>query len=142
MFNKPFYDRLRQWRNLRHSVEISETPFEDVLNFWSQAPISRPCTDPYDSEHWPDPWELIHQNIYCEFLQILAICYTLQLTERFSLSEFEIHITLDKKHDAIVYLLFVDNQAIGYYNDGCIDSDNLSQLVCQMHHTVTLCDNI
>lgn len=140
MFEKSFYERLRVWRELRNKVETSNTPFEDVLDFWRKAPLGRPYTDPYDSENWPDPWELIHENIYCEFLQILGICYTLQLTERFSTSSFEIHITLDKKQDAIVYLLFVDNQAIGYYNDGSIDEHDIEHLICQMHHTVNLCD--
>lgn len=141
MFNKPFYERLRHWQDLRNQIETSEDPFELVLSFWKNAPLSQRYADPYDSDSWPDPWELIHQNVYCEFLQLLAVCYTLQLTDRFSHSDFEIHITLDKKHDAFVYLLFVDNHAIGYYNDGRIDSNNLQHLVCQMHHTVNLCNN-
>lgn len=140
MFDKPYYERLRVWRQLRNDLETSTTPFEDVLGFWRMAPLGRPYADPYDSDSWPDPWELIHDNIFCEFLQILGICYTLQLTERFSTSSFEIHITLDKENDAIVYLLFVDNQAIGYYNDGSVDKNDIKHLVCQMHHTVNLCN--
>ena len=138
MFDKSYYHRLRAWKALRDNLEISKTPFQDVLDFWKMAPLGRQYTDPYDSERWPDPWELVHENIYCEFLQILGICYTLQLTERFSASSFEIHITLDKKQDTIVYLLFVDNQAIGYYNDGNIDKNDIKHLVCQMHHNVNL----
>lgn len=140
MFDKSYYQRLRVWKELRDNLEISDTPFEDVLAFWRMAPLGRPYTDPYDSDNWPDPWELIHENIYCEFLQILGICYTLQLTERFSQSSFEIHITLDKKQDAIVYLLFVDNQAIGYYNDGRIGTNDIEHLICQKYHTVNLCN--
>lgn len=140
MFNKSYYERLRSWKQLRELVETSDTPFNDVLDFWRMAPLGRPYTDPYNSDLWPTPWELIHENIYCEFLQILGICYTLQLTERFSSSSFEIHITLDKKQDDIVYLLFVDNQAIGYYNDGCCDTEDIKHLVCQMHHKVNLFD--
>lgn len=138
MFNKPFYERLRLWKELRDEVENSNDPFELALSFWENAPLSSRYADPYDKASWPNPWELIHQNIYCEFLQLLAVCYTLQLTERFSDSEFEIHITLDKKHDAIVYLLFVDNQAIGYYNDGQIDLKNMQHLVCQKNHVIDL----
>jgi len=138
MFEKDYYTRLKIWNQFRQSLETSETPFEDVLEFWRFTPLGRPATDPYDSDTWPDPWELIHENIYCEFLQILAICYSLQLTDRFSQSRFEIHITLDEKESDIVYLLFVDNQAIGYYNNGVIDKKDISHLVCQMHHTVSL----
>lgn len=132
-----FFERLKLWREFRETLETSSTPFEDVLNFWSDAPLGRPYTDPYDSSTWPDPWELIEENIYCDFLQILGVCYTLQLTERFSQSNFEIHITLNNKEDSIVYLLFVDNQPIGYYNDESIDKSKLKNFVSQMHHTVS-----
>jgi hypothetical protein len=137
MFAKQtFFERLKLWKEFRETIETSKTPLEDVLNFWRMAPLGRQYTDPYDSALWPDPWELIEENIYCEFLQILGVCYTLQLTERFSQSKFEIHITLNKKENAIVYLLFVDNQPIGYYNDESIDISKLRNFVSQMHHTV------
>jgi len=136
MFDKPYYQRLREWKHFRDQIEISETPFEDALDFWSNAPVGRPCTDPYDNQSWPTPWEMIQENTYCEFLRILGICYTFQLTERFSESQFEIHITLDRKQEYIVYLLFVDNQPIGYYNDERIDESELSNFVSQMRHTM------
>lgn len=134
-----FYHRLKLWKEFRDSLETSKTPLEDVLDFWRDAPIGVRCADPYDSGTWPDPWELIDENNYCEFLQILGICYTLQLTERFSQSHFEIHITLDKQEEYLVYLLFVDNQPIGYYNNESIDKSNLEFFVSQMHHTMLPC---
>ena len=138
MFDKDYYSRLRLWNQFRNSIETSDTPFEDVLEFWRRTPLGRLGADPYDSDTWPDPWELIANNDYCEFLQILGICYTLQLTERFSQSRFEIHIVLDEKESNIIYLLFVDNQAIGYYNNGVIDRKEITHLKCQMHHKVNL----
>jgi hypothetical protein len=136
---KTFFERLGVWKTFRDSLETSTTPFDDVLEFWRATPVGRPYADPYDRKTWPDPWELIDENIYCEFLQILGICYTLQLTERFSQSTFEIHITLDKKEEYVVYLLFVDNQPIGYYNDESIDESKLNNFVSQMHHTMLPC---
>lgn len=134
--NRTFYERLCVWKEFRNSLETSDTPFKDVLNFWQSAPLGRRCADPYDMSTWPDPWELIDENNYCEFLRILGICYTLQLTERFSQSDFEIHITLNKEEEYYVYLLFVDNQPLGYYNEESIDKSKLFNFVSQMHHTV------
>jgi len=136
MFNKPYYERLRCWKDFRNRLETSDTPFEDVLDFWKFAPVSAMQADPFDNTTWPNPWEMIEENIYCEFVKILAICYTLQLTERFSQSHFEIHIAIDKKEEQMVYLLFVDNQAIGYYNEGHIDSSKLFNLDRQMQHVM------
>ena len=104
--------------------------------FWNTVPTSTIAADPYDNNTWPNPWELLKENTYCEFTKILAIYYTLQLTARFSQSAFEIHIVLDKKESAIKYLLFVDNQIIGYYNDRSIDANDLPTLECQMRYDV------
>ena len=134
MFEKDFVSRMTQWRSLRSDIDRSNNPIQDVLDFWNQAPTSRIASDPYDDETWPNPWEMIKENIYCDFTKILAIYYTLQLTERFSQSVFEIHIVLDKEESDLKYLLFVDNQVIGYYNDRSVDIQELPTLQCQMRY--------
>jgi hypothetical protein len=136
MFNKNFYERIRLWKDFRNSLETSADPFTEVLEFWRFAPLSSMQADPFDSDTWPNPWEMIEENIYCEFVKILAICYTLQLTDRFSQSHFEIHIAVDKEEQQMVYLLFVDNQAIGYYNNGSIESSELINLDAQIQHVM------
>ena len=134
MFDKDYFTRVKLWRNFRIELETSENPLLDVIYFWNNVPISTIAADPYDKETWPDPWELLKENTYCEFTKILAIYYTLQLTDRFSQSSFEIHIVLDQKESTLKYLLFVDNQAIGYYYDRSIDSEKLPNLECQMRY--------
>ena len=134
MFDKTYVDRLKLWRDLRSKLEESKTPFEDTIEFWNNAPLSSIATDPYDKDTWPTPWEMIEENRYCDFTKILAIYYTLQLTDRFSDSRFEIHITLDEKESVLRYLLFVDNLTIGYYYNKSIDAVDLPNLQCQMQH--------
>lgn len=114
MFNQPFEKRLSLWREFRNSLEDSESPMQDTINFWNSAPLVSIQADPYDSSTWPDAWEIIHENIFCSFVKILAICYTLQLTERFSHEPFEIHITQDTNESQTYYLLIIDNWVIGY----------------------------
>ena len=138
MVDKNLFDRIKLWREFREQLETAENPLLDVIYFWNSVPISNIAADPYDTKTWPDPWELLKENTYCDFTKILAIYYTLQLTDRFSHSRFEIHIVLDEKESNIIYLLFVDNQAIGYYNNGVIDRKEITHLKCQMHHTVNL----
>ena len=136
MFNLSYAERLAYWANFRKKIETSESPIEDTLDLWAQAPIKSFCADPWDKKTWPNPWEMILENEYCEFVKILGICYTLQLTDRFSQSRFEIHIVLDEEESNIFYLLFVDNLAIGYYNDKCISKEKLPALKLQMQHTI------
>ena len=113
MFDKKYEERLAIWRELRTDLEVSKDPIQDVIDFYSNASMCLIASDPYTPSAWPDPWELLEENNYCPFVKILAICYTLQLTDRFSQSVFEIHITHDKERSATDYLLYVDDHVIG-----------------------------
>jgi hypothetical protein len=125
MFNKKFEERLVLWRRFRESLEQSLTPIEDAIDFYKTAPLVSIQVDPYEYENWLDPWELIYENQYCEFSKILAICYSLQLTERFMDELFEIHIFTSNKESKTYYLLFFQNKVIGYDWSKPIDKNEL-----------------
>ena len=81
--------------------------------------------DPWDSSTWLDPWELLHENLYCEYCILLGICYTLQLTDNLTYKTFEIHICIDRKFNDRHYLLKVDDRIIGYEQGTHIHIDEL-----------------
>ena len=112
MFNKKFEERMSEWKQFRDTLEVSENPIEDTISYYNCAPLVSIQADAWTQSTWPDPWELLKDNVYCPFIKILAICYTLQLTKRFSQSQFEIHITQDNEN--IRYLLTIDEWCIGY----------------------------
>ena len=114
MFDKNNDQRLQAWSEFRTTLETAKDPIQSVIDLYSQAPIVSIHTDPWDETVWPTPWELIQENQYCEFCIVLAMCYSLQLTERFSGSDFEIHIVIDNKNSTYNYLLYVDKTLIGY----------------------------
>ena len=135
MFPNDYYKRLSVWHDLRNEIEHSTDPFSLLFDFWNAVPTNSISTDPYDEKTWPDPWEMIQQNDYCEFKKILAILYTLQLTERFSEANFEIHITLDRDKSRYVYLLSVDKDTIGIYNNGNVGFYKHKNLVSQVQYS-------
>jgi hypothetical protein len=114
MFNQTFEKRMELWKQFRSTLEYSPTPFEDTIEFWNPAPLVSIQADPYDRKTWPTPWEIIHDNLYCPFVKILAICYTLQLTDKFSPARFEINIVQDKENYQKKYLLYINNICIGH----------------------------
>ena len=116
MFNTKYENRLVEWRKLRDDIEEAEDPLRLCLDFWKDIPEVRVAADPYNKKSWPTPWEMIEENNYCSFVKILAICYTLQLTERFTHEVFEINIVQDKEQQDVSYLLFFDTTCIGYNN--------------------------
>lgn len=124
-FFESFKDRLASWVAFRQELEKHPTPVEKVIQFWNKAPISSRTCDPFDQSTWLDPWNLIEDNHYCEFSKILAIYYTLSLTDRFKNSYFEIQIINDKEAHELRYILLFDDLVIGYFYNRAILQDDL-----------------
>jgi hypothetical protein len=114
MFHNTYENRLQEWSEFRNTLEISEDPIQQAINKYKTAPTVSIQTDPWSRDSWPSPWELILENQYCDFCKLLGVCYSLQLTSKFSRSTFEIHITVDRTREQSHYLLFVDQVVIGY----------------------------
>jgi len=104
---------------------------------YSRAPSTNFSTDPYTPSTWPDPWEQLEENQYCTFGKILAICYSLQLTDCFSTTTFEIHIRQDREKSATYYLLFVGDRVIGYDGETHVSKEDLpNNLHSQLEHVM------
>jgi hypothetical protein len=117
MFDKKYEERLAIWREFRNGLETSSDPVQDAIEFYSNAPSCTIAADPYTPSTWPTPWELLEENNYCSFVKILAICYTLQLTDVLSQASYEIHITRDNENSETYYLLYVDDIVVGFNGD-------------------------
>ena len=117
MFDKKYQERLVIWREFRDTLEASANPIQDTIDFYNQAPSCLIAADPYTPSSWPNPWGLLEENNYCSFVKILAICYTLQLTDVLSQASYEIHITRDNENSETYYLLYVDDIVIGFNGD-------------------------
>lgn len=129
MFNKTYEERLVAWSLFRSTLENSATPIQDVIDYYTATPTVSIYTDPWARETWPNPWELIHENQYCDFCRILGYCYTLQLTERFKYSNFEIHISTSQVL-AYHYLLYVDNETVlGYDSKKSVAASDIKSLL-------------
>jgi hypothetical protein len=117
MFEKKYEDRLVVWREFRNGLETASDPIQETIDFYNRAPKCVFAADPFTPSSWPDPWELLEENNYCSFVKILAICYTLQLTDVLSQASYEIHITRDNENSETYYLLYVDDIVVGFNGD-------------------------
>lgn len=59
-----------------------ETALCSVNAWWFQAPWSSYYLHWDDHRDWPDPWQLLSENIFCEVARGLGIVYTLIMLER------------------------------------------------------------
>ena len=75
--------RLVVWHQLRH--ECKTLPLEETLQktafFWSKAPLALHYLHWDTIESWPNPWELISDDIYCDLALCLGISYTLLMLD-------------------------------------------------------------
>ena len=136
MFTGKFEKRLNDWQEFRKSLEDNDDPFGAVVERYNQAPTVIIQADPWDKSTWPSPWEIIEDNEYCAFVKILAMCYSLQLTTKFSTSNFEINIVQDKQKSFTKYILIVDNMCIGYEDKPILVSNLPKNLVFELTYTM------
>jgi hypothetical protein len=125
IFFDNFENRLKSWVDFRSTLETEKDPLQKVINFWNRAPIGSRTCDPFDQSTWPDPWEIIADNNYCEFTKILAMYYTLALTDTYKECYYEIQIAKNSDAHEILYLLIIDDQVLGYHYDRPIFQEDL-----------------
>jgi hypothetical protein len=100
MFKLSKSDRFNRWKSFRqnlNSLQLSDA-ITETNDFWNQCPYRPYYLDPYDSALWPDPWQLIDENIYCDLAKALGMLYTLHLTEHRSLLDPELRIYQNQKN--------------------------------------------
>jgi len=83
MFQQKPEDRLRSWRDFRSTLDILplESALARVAEYWARAPFAPYHLDPESVDTWPNPWELVDENVYCDIAKCLGIVYTMLLTK-------------------------------------------------------------
>lgn len=84
-----FGQRLRAWQLLRQQAQ--DLPPEQALaminSWWFRAPWSSYYLHWDDRAVWPDPWQLLSDNIYCEVARGLGMLYTVMMMDRPDLAD-------------------------------------------------------
>jgi hypothetical protein len=114
MVLKRYEDRLVAWKKLRSQLDKESDPLQTAIDFWETIPKVSRNLDPYDKTTWPDPWEMIEENVYCEFTATLAVGYTLMLSECGKDWHYEIQVGLDKNQSKLYYMLIVGDRVVGF----------------------------
>jgi hypothetical protein len=107
-------ERLIKWKQFRDSLELSNTPLSDVAEFWSHAPFVNPFLDPKQPDTWPDPWHLVIDGKLDDLAICLGMLYTIKLTQRFTDTVCEIHMSMLPKDRYSKFFLVADNSVLNY----------------------------
>ncbi len=84
MWPKTFAERLESWTQLRQQASITdaETALHTINAWWFQTPWRAYHLHWDDRAEWPDPWQLLSDNLYCPLARGLGILYTITLLDR------------------------------------------------------------
>jgi hypothetical protein len=108
MWNQLPSERLRSWHNFRKDLDKQslEQALQDVQHLWSYAPYVAHYLTTDQLAAWPNPWELMYENYYCDLAKALGIVYTLYLTGH--RPEMEIQVYSDPSTKEQYNLVFVE----------------------------------
>jgi len=97
MWPKTFQLRLDAWANLRKQIQHldAETALAQINTWWGHAPWRAYHLHWDDRETWPDPWELLNDNFYCDVAKGLGMLYTISLLDHPELTDAELVLTQD-----------------------------------------------
>jgi len=128
VFNLYGNERLTQWKSIRDSLEAENKPLDTVASVWAQAPFVSPYLNPKVPDSWPDPWHLILDGKMDDLAITLGMLYTIKLTQRFTTTPCEIHMSMPVGKKDLEFYLVVDNQFVLNYEHGkVVDIDAVNR---------------
>jgi hypothetical protein len=75
---------------------------EEINSWWFAAPW-RPYYLHWDDQlTWPDPWQLLSDNVYCDLARALGILYTITLLDRVDMASTRLVLTEDGSNLVLV----------------------------------------
>jgi len=84
MWPRTFAERLESWTQLREqaSTADAETALRAINSWWFQTPWRAYHLHWDDQSAWPDPWQLLSDDLYCPLARGLGILYTITMLDR------------------------------------------------------------
>ena len=129
-----FESRLDSWTQLR--TRANSLPVDQALDAINAWWFSSPWTGYHlhwdDREDWPDPWQLLDDNMFCEVARGLGILYTITLLDRADIHSAELVLTKNGHNLVLVdkskYILNWDKSSVVNINPEVKIVKKLTQL--------------
>jgi hypothetical protein len=103
MWHLTFAGRLESWYSMRQQCQV--LPIEPALltinSWWFSTPWQPYYLHWDDQPNWPDPWQLLNDNVYCDLARALGILYTISLLDRADLTDATLVLSQDG-HNLVV----------------------------------------
>jgi hypothetical protein len=97
MWHPTFGARLESWNLLRDRCQFLplDSALETINEWWFEVPW-RPYYLHWDDQPvWPDPWQLLSDDVYCDLARGLGIVYTISMLDRADMASATLVLTED-----------------------------------------------
>jgi len=143
MFKLPTSERLSRWKAFRkelNTLSINDA-LQRTLEFWKSCPFKPFYLTVEDSDNWPDPWQLIEENYYCDLAKVLGIVYTMHLTSHSSELEPEIRIYYDPETRYTYHIAYLcgGKYVLNLIEDEIVNKEHINQRF-KLKHCYTAVD--
>jgi hypothetical protein len=84
MWPKTFDERLTAWAHMRAQADDLDidSALLTINQWWFKCPWRAYHLHWDDQKDWPDPWQLLNDNMFCGLARGLGIMYTIALLDR------------------------------------------------------------
>ena len=132
MWPTTFAERLDSWNLLRSQCQNIpiELALTTVNQWWFNAPWRAYHLHWDDQQDWPDPWELLSDNIYCDLARGLGILYTITLLDRKDITDATLVLT---KNGHNLVLVAKEKYILNWDRDTVVNTNQEDEIVKQVH---------
>jgi hypothetical protein len=122
VFILDYESRLRNWSRLRD--ELTKSTAQEICievdKFWQNVPVSNHYLHPDFMKDWPDPWQLLFDNTFCNYARALGMLYTLILL---GIKKLELVEAVDDNSNEVVLVLVDDAKyVLNYWPDTVVNN--------------------
>jgi len=131
MWPTVFSDRLTAWAELRRQCQILdlESALTAINEWWFNSPWQPYYLHWDDQPNWPDPWQLLSDNIYCDLAKALGILYTISLLDRADMDDAELVLIEDGSN---LVLVAKEKYILNWNKDSIVNTHQEVKIIRQL----------
>jgi len=135
-------EKLRFWFSFRKNLDNLDfdTALKETIHLWSYAPYVQHYLSVDSTENWPDPWQLVYENQYCDVAKALGMLYTLYFCKHRPLIELRIYKDNQSKEQYNLVWIQNGKYVLNYIFNEVVNKKQLDKNL-QLIKTITI-DNL